>query len=179
MLVIHSYSSGTFTLSTVIGASATISFNATGITLVGSMWDNHGNYNITLDGTVFPKNGYSQARVFNASLFTISNLDNKLHTISFTNAGTDPNTSLDYVDLDYARIVCFHLQSNSILSRRSCRLLGRPLMALRASQPTILRFNLRIQAFCINHRLLGVLTNMLEVRASESTITWSHPKNIS
>lgn len=105
-MVVHSYSGGTFTLCTASGASATISFNGTGVALFGSWWFNHGNYNVTLDGNIFPKNGYSQARGLNESLFSISNLDNKLHTITLTNAGTDSNRALDYLDLDYVRIGC-------------------------------------------------------------------------
>jgi hypothetical protein len=41
--------------------------------------------------------------LFQTPLFAQMHLENKLHTITLTNAGTDPNRLLDYLDLDYVR----------------------------------------------------------------------------
>lgn len=107
LIISHSYHDQTFTLCTDSGATAIFAFNGTGITLYGSNWFNHNSYNVTLDGNILQKDGYAADRTLNVSLFTISNLDNNLHIITLTNAGTNMDRTNDYLDLDFARIARF------------------------------------------------------------------------
>jgi hypothetical protein len=95
------------------GASATFSFNGTGIWLFGAKRGNHGLYNITLDGSTTTLSGFAaDPGIFQTPLFGQSHLKNTLHTITLTNAGANPNRYLDFLDLDY---VCVFCTSYSIL----------------------------------------------------------------
>ena len=42
--------------------------------------------------------------LFQTPLFSQMHLENKLHTITLTNAGIDPNRLLDFLDLDFVRM---------------------------------------------------------------------------
>ena len=90
---------GTFTLTTVYGASATLTFNGTGVWFYGAKRGNHGPYNVTLDGKVFTDDGFYDGQVFQQALFSAVGLDStKPHTVSITNSFTD--TGKPYLDID-------------------------------------------------------------------------------
>jgi hypothetical protein len=95
------YSAGTFTLCTGSGVSASFSFNGTAIWLFGAKRSNHDLYNATLDGVVATSNGSANPYIFQAALFSATNLANTLHTVTLTNAGTQAARDSDYLDLDY------------------------------------------------------------------------------
>ena len=94
---------GTFTLTTMCHASATFTFTGTKIWIFGAKRGNHGLYNITLDGTVYTNNGFSNEEEFQQVLFTTdSDLDGtKPHTVSITNWPTDAMKK--YLDVDSVR----------------------------------------------------------------------------
>ncbi|KAF7970706.1 hypothetical protein HWV62_23250 [Athelia sp. TMB] len=98
----NKYSDSTFTLSVASGATATFSFNGTAVYLYGAKRGNHGLYNVTLDGMTTTSNGeYPDPGLFQTPLFSAANLKNTLHTVTLTNAGTNTNRALDFLDLDF------------------------------------------------------------------------------
>lgn len=93
---------GTFTLTTTYGASATLTFNGTGIWIYGAKRENHGPYNTTLDGKTYTDDGYYKGQLFQQTLFSAVELDGtKPHTVSITNSLTD--TERPYLDIDSVR----------------------------------------------------------------------------
>lgn len=90
---------GTFTLCRRNGATATFKFNGTGIAIYGAKRFNHGTYSATLDGIINRFDGYSQASIYNQSLFSASSLQNGPHTLILTN--TQTNNNLSFLDVDY------------------------------------------------------------------------------
>lgn len=90
----------------VIGATAVFNFTGTSVSLYGTKRANHDMYNVTLDGKTSPSNGSSLQMLFNQTIFSISYLENTLHTVTLTNAGTKPTSNdsnvltLDYVCAD-------------------------------------------------------------------------------
>ena len=90
---------GTFTLTTVHSASASLTFNGTTVWIYGAKRGNHGPYNVTLDGKVFTDDGFHDGQLFQQVLFSAVELDGtKPHTVSITNSLTD--TGKPYLDID-------------------------------------------------------------------------------
>jgi hypothetical protein len=93
---------GTFTLTTVYGASASLTFNGTAVWVYGAKRGNHGPYNITLDGRVFTDNGFYDGQLFQQILFSAIELDGtKPHTVSIANSPTE--ATKPYLDVDSVR----------------------------------------------------------------------------
>ncbi|EPQ51440.1 hypothetical protein GLOTRDRAFT_140897 [Gloeophyllum trabeum ATCC 11539] len=92
---------GTFTLTTTYAASATFSFNGTGVTIFGAKRQNHGFFNITLDGTFISTNNGSSGALDGiwGPLFSSGPLEDGWHTIVVVNSGS--GTAQGYFDLDY------------------------------------------------------------------------------
>ena len=96
------YDHDSFTLTTKYGASASLTFNGTAIWIYGAKRDNHGPYNITLDGKVFTDNGFYDGQIFNEVLFSAVELTGtKPHTVSIINSLKDPKRP--YLDIDSVR----------------------------------------------------------------------------
>jgi hypothetical protein len=82
------------------GAKASFTFNGTSVQIFGAKRANHGGYQITLDGaTNPPENGTASPNIFQTSLFSADSLEQKLHTVTLTNAGTPGHvfTDIDFV----------------------------------------------------------------------------------
>jgi len=93
---------GTFTLTTVYGASASLTFNGTAVWIYGAKRANHGPYNVTLDGRVFTDDGFRDGELFQQVLFAAVDLDpTRPHTISITNSLADAKRP--YLDIDSVR----------------------------------------------------------------------------
>ncbi|KAJ6499329.1 hypothetical protein C8R45DRAFT_1127142 [Mycena sanguinolenta] len=91
------YSDSSFTLTSTGGETATFSFNGTSFTIFGSKRNNHGSYQITVDGSLFPpQSGQSpDPGQFQVPLFTSPPLNQGLHVVTLTNQGTT------FVDIDF------------------------------------------------------------------------------
>ncbi|KAF7307687.1 hypothetical protein MKEN_01128700 [Mycena kentingensis (nom. inval.)] len=94
-----SYSSGTFTLCTTNGASASFIFNGTQVFVGGAKRGNHGPYSVTLDGTKSTFEGASVREIFGL-LYASPVLSAGQHTISITNELVDNNKP--FLDIDFA-----------------------------------------------------------------------------
>ncbi|KAH7098713.1 hypothetical protein BKA62DRAFT_773122 [Auriculariales sp. MPI-PUGE-AT-0066] len=96
---------GTFSLTKVNGASATISFYGTRISVYGAKRPNHGTFTTELDGQpVLYGTGHGDPEEFRQAIYTSPILTNNQHTLVITDASgsTDPEQS--YFDIDYAII---------------------------------------------------------------------------
>ncbi|KAF8315823.1 hypothetical protein DL93DRAFT_2096495 [Clavulina sp. PMI_390] len=86
-----------------VGATATFSFNGTGVWVYGAHRPNHGWYNVTLDDQ--PEQPYfgQGANSFQQLLYSSYGLDDGPHTLSIYNTGpgTDNDTSLVWFDIDW------------------------------------------------------------------------------
>lgn len=93
----HRYSQSTFTLTQTDGDEAKLTFNGTGIQIFGARRGNHGFYQVTIDGQTGPAltGKAPDPGEFQASLFSVDNLDQKLHTLTLRNEGTT------FLDIDY------------------------------------------------------------------------------
>ncbi|KAF4586201.1 hypothetical protein EYR38_010475 [Pleurotus pulmonarius] len=91
---------GTFTLCTTAGASATFTFNGTGIWIHGARRSNHGPYEVNLDNDVKRFDGFQAVEDFTTPLFSADNLFNGLHTVSITNR-RDTNNTRPFLDIDF------------------------------------------------------------------------------
>ncbi|KAF9653279.1 hypothetical protein BDM02DRAFT_3087395 [Thelephora ganbajun] len=89
---------GTFTLTTQFGASASMTFNGTGVWIYGAKRDNHGPYNTTLDGRTSSDTGYSSINLLQRVLFSGTGLASGNHTVSIVNSLVD--NSKPYLDID-------------------------------------------------------------------------------
>lgn len=95
---------GTFTLTTSNDASATISWNGTGITVYGAKRPNHNRYSVTLNNglpRIFDGQGEEQ---FGQALYSIHNLDDGPHTVVVKDASTSPDSGLSFFDIDYVEL---------------------------------------------------------------------------
>ncbi|ESK97297.1 hypothetical protein Moror_17728, partial [Moniliophthora roreri MCA 2997] len=96
--LVSSYSASSFFATNVTGGKASFTFNGTGIEIFGSKRNNHGGYVVQIDGTsVSTQSGQSSANQFKTSLFSQKNLENKQHTVTITNQGTN----LQFLDIDF------------------------------------------------------------------------------
>lgn len=102
---------GTFYLTQIYGASASFSFNGTGVWIFGAKRPNHGPYNITLfsgdgassssSGNVasFTGNGASAQPIFQTPLFIAKDLPQGMHEVVISNAFTQAGN--DFLDIDF------------------------------------------------------------------------------
>ncbi|KAL0574697.1 hypothetical protein V5O48_007255 [Marasmius crinis-equi] len=93
------YSASSFFATSKTGGTFSFSFTGTGIELFGSKRNNHGGYQVTLDGTSFPSQSGQAADpgTFQTSLFSRNNLNEGIHNITLTNQGTNNQ----FVDIDF------------------------------------------------------------------------------
>ena len=100
---------GTFTLTTVFGASASLDFNGTAVWIYGAKRDNHAPFNTTLDGKTYYDTGYSTKNLFQQVLFPGLELSNAiLHNVSIVDSVTnadDPYLDIDSVCLGFSPCV--------------------------------------------------------------------------
>lgn len=86
-------------MTTTFGASASLSFNGTGVWIYGAKRSNHGPYNVTLDGTTYFDNGYYDGQVFQQILFSAVGLDGTTpHLVTIANSRVD--AIRPYLDID-------------------------------------------------------------------------------
>lgn len=104
---------GTFTLTTVFGASASLSFNGTAVWIYGAKRNNYAPFNTTFDGTIYYDNAYSSINLFQQVLFARTNRTNTLHTVSIADSVEDPNDP--YLDIDSVRFCLFLSAVGSLL----------------------------------------------------------------
>lgn len=83
------------------------------------MWskrDNHGLYNVSLDGTMIPsQSGFaSHEPIFQTPLFSSTDLENGEHTVVIINAENNPPEI--FLDIDFVSSFLSHLQSILSLS---------------------------------------------------------------
>lgn len=101
ILLDYRYSNGgTFTTTSNL-ASAVFTFNGTAIWIFGAKRDNHGPYNVTLDGQTTDDNGYdpNPPGQFQTPLFSATGLSPGQHVVSIGN--TPPSTQQLYLDVDF------------------------------------------------------------------------------
>jgi len=94
---------GSFRVTQINGATATLNFLASGISLFGALRDNHGNYTVNLDqDPQFTANGFSKVNTFKQPLFQAASLAYTSHQVTITNlvASTGPFFDLDFVTIE-------------------------------------------------------------------------------
>lgn len=91
---------GTFTLTNATSATATISFNGTGIWIYGSKRPNHSSYQATFDGTTTTYDGQGD-ELNQQVIFSATDLIFDSHTVSLANLGSG---FYGYLDVDYVVI---------------------------------------------------------------------------
>ncbi|KAG6850950.1 hypothetical protein H0H93_005819 [Arthromyces matolae] len=97
--LVTSYSGGSLHTSSAQGASATISFNGTGISFFGGHRSNYGTYTLTVDGeTVANGDANSTQQPTIQTLGSLSDLVYGPHTAVLTNTGGGP------IDIDFINI---------------------------------------------------------------------------
>ncbi|KAK0242025.1 hypothetical protein EDD85DRAFT_426085 [Armillaria nabsnona] len=93
------YSDNSMMVTNFTGASATFCFNGTGVNVYGAKRDNHGSYQVTLDGTTFPaETGRNDTGIFQTLLFSSITLEQDFHELILTNQGVDNHL---YLDIDF------------------------------------------------------------------------------
>ncbi|GJJ05897.1 hypothetical protein Clacol_000084 [Clathrus columnatus] len=95
------YSQGSFTVTSVAGTTATLTFAGTSITIFGGKRPNHGNYSAVLDdGPEFVGDGNAD-NVFQFPLWNAQNLSNSQHTVVLTNVptGQGPFLDVDFISI--------------------------------------------------------------------------------
>ncbi|TDL13870.1 hypothetical protein BD410DRAFT_846556 [Rickenella mellea] len=83
----------------VPGATASFSFNGSAVWLFGVKGDDHGDYNVTLDGATSSFNGSHGNNTYQVPIFTATGLALGIHSVTLTGAQT--NKSAPWVELDY------------------------------------------------------------------------------
>ncbi|KAH9485090.1 A type blood alpha-D-galactosamine galactosaminidase [Psilocybe cubensis] len=95
-----SYSGGSYHTSAVQGATATITFTGTGLSIFGGRRSNYGTYSLSVDGqTVSNGNAQSNDPSTQQLLGTVSRLPYGQHTAVLTNTGSNP-IDIDWVDFE-------------------------------------------------------------------------------
>jgi hypothetical protein len=85
-------------LTRINGGTASLSFNGTGITILGAKRANHGQYQVRVDGaTSPPQNGSLEVEQFQTVLFETHNLAQGKHDVSIINM--TPNNQFLDIDL--------------------------------------------------------------------------------
>ena len=97
--LLDSYSASAFTLTSKSGASASFTFNGTGVTLYGAKRLNHDTYRVRIDDETYPTQNGSvpDPGIFQTSLFSETNLKQGQHTLVIEYTGPDGS----YFDLDF------------------------------------------------------------------------------
>jgi hypothetical protein len=98
--LIETDTGGTFHFTQDPTANAVITFNGTGITLIGAKRQNHGLYGVSLDGNsvgTFQGTTPDVAGDFNFTLFSNTKLSQQQHTVTLRNL--EPK----FVDIDYGK----------------------------------------------------------------------------
>ncbi|KAF8318029.1 hypothetical protein DL93DRAFT_2055029, partial [Clavulina sp. PMI_390] len=80
--------------------AAGLSFNGTGIWVVGARRSNHGLYTASVDGNSLTANGYANPDEQQQLLFGVSDLPQKAHTFTVVNKGNSDGSNA-YFDIDY------------------------------------------------------------------------------
>ncbi|KAA1476066.1 hypothetical protein DENSPDRAFT_842954 [Dentipellis sp. KUC8613] len=91
----QSYSGQSWHTTSTQGATATITFNGTGIWLFGAQRPNYGTYSISIDGQQTTGNAGAQNPSFQQLLGGQSGLPMGSHTVVFTNTGSQTSLDLD------------------------------------------------------------------------------------
>ncbi|KIY46500.1 hypothetical protein FISHEDRAFT_47170 [Fistulina hepatica ATCC 64428] len=105
------YQDSTFMFTNATNATATFSINGYGVHIFGAYRQNHGPYEVTINGTSYgefrtddadaPKNDAVDA-LFQIQLFGIESLPEGTHEVTLINrADPEKNKTLIYVDLDF------------------------------------------------------------------------------
>lgn len=90
------YTESSFTKTQLSGATMSLTFNGTGVMIVGAKRGNHGLFSVNLDGAESqPINGSATPNLFNQTLFEHDILQHGSHSLLLTNH--DPA----FVDIDY------------------------------------------------------------------------------
>jgi len=91
-----SYSASSFTVSQSDGASASFQFNGTGVQIFGARRQNHGLFQINVDGNMYPPiSGTADPAKFQDTLFSTTTLQQGLHNVTLINNGNS------FVDIDF------------------------------------------------------------------------------
>ncbi|KIM32155.1 hypothetical protein M408DRAFT_326814 [Serendipita vermifera MAFF 305830] len=94
------YYLNTYTMCSRAGDNATFTFTGTGVWLYGALRDNHGLYNVTLDGATVTRDGIGAGEgLYQQVLFGASDLSPGTHTVVLTN--NQNSTRLANLDLDF------------------------------------------------------------------------------
>jgi hypothetical protein len=83
----------------MLQASASFSFNGTGVYLYGAQIDNHGTYTVEIDGKVVANNNGYGNEIYQALLYSKLDLPYALHTVVLTNTGAPSWLDLDFVTI--------------------------------------------------------------------------------
>lgn len=98
--LVSSYSGSSLHTTAAQGATATINFNGTGISLFGAKRPNYGTYTISVDGKVITNgNAQSDTPAFNQLLGEVKGLSSGEHTAVLTNTGSGASLDIDFVQL--------------------------------------------------------------------------------
>ncbi|KAJ7593979.1 hypothetical protein C8J56DRAFT_925689 [Mycena floridula] len=92
---LSSYSGSSLHTTSAQGATATINFNGTGISIYGSHRPEYGSYSISVDGQVMEGSSTSDQNAFKQLLGQATDLPNGPHTAILTNTGSTP------IDIDF------------------------------------------------------------------------------
>ncbi|KAF8580191.1 hypothetical protein K439DRAFT_320406 [Ramaria rubella] len=98
---LYSDYSGSFRVTNSTDATATLNFNATGISLFGALRPNHGNYSVNLDHNAVDSASGNGNNIFKASLWEAYGLSYEPHVVDLINI---PSGSGPYLDLDFVQI---------------------------------------------------------------------------
>ncbi|KAG6918052.1 hypothetical protein DXG01_016708 [Tephrocybe rancida] len=92
-----SYSESSFMATQTSGASASFTFNGTGVQIFGAKRGNHGPYSVKVDGATYPTTTglLRDPGLFQQSLFAVDGLALGLHEVTITNQGTT------FLDVDF------------------------------------------------------------------------------
>ncbi|KAJ4483177.1 hypothetical protein J3R30DRAFT_3697952 [Lentinula aciculospora] len=97
--LLASYSGSSYHTTSTQGATATITFTGTAITIFGGHRQNYGRYQISMDGqTVVASESSAGQDAFQQILGTASGMSNGKHTVVITSSSTSP-IDIDYVDI--------------------------------------------------------------------------------
>ncbi|KAI0062876.1 hypothetical protein BV25DRAFT_1915625 [Artomyces pyxidatus] len=94
---LQSYSAQSYHVTSAQGATATISFNGTGIWLFGAKRANYGAYTVAIDGEVVQGNAQSGQAAFQQMLGGKSGLAMGIHTAVLTNTGSGTSVDVDSI----------------------------------------------------------------------------------
>lgn len=96
--LISSYSGSSYHITSTQGATATIAFNGTGLTIFGGHRTNYGTYQISVDGKVIASESSAGQNTVLQVMGMASGLSNGQHTAVLTSSSASP------IDIDYVSI---------------------------------------------------------------------------